>query len=679
MSKKAAKPAHRKTARPAARTARTAAERVHSRVASHSLVVRGVECQDWDRRKRLEADAEDWLLWYLPDAFTRPFDEPHRRIIRGVMTAHETGGRFAIAAERGIGKSAVMYGMILYLALTGRRRFPVYLPWSAPPMKRGLTFWRAAMSFNVRILADYRWISAPFFHASGYSARLPAQRWSDTEEPCGAILQLSDGMIVLPDNRGAIGGSTVNGNPRGMNLPQTDGAILRPDLALVDDPQDRKVARSVTLVSETCAKIDADIAGLGGAGAAFPLLLSGNCIAAGDVMARYLSDKTWRSVRVSCIEQWPDGWADKGPAYLAWESWWSEYQDDPVKGLTYYTERKAAMTAGMVLSAPNAYADKADDCLPDAYCVAMRQYWQMGHIAFTAERQQTPLSIEDRAVLVVSPSCVAERAIGPARGKPIDGAVRIVAGADINHGGTSRLGPRITWTVMSFARNQVAAVMAYGRERIVMPSNATQGQSAEACFAALERVRAKVGAIGADVLFYDARGQWAPRGVALRYAMQRIPGATVPLVPAEGWSNEYYRPTHKSAVRTFEGGHECSDVVDGVRVRWVAWNADLWAEAALRSWLAVPGAPGSCVLYTGEHEREFAEQVTMKRLAGKLNTSRGVRYDWADKPGDQDYADAVGMAWAAASWAGVGTSGGMQAQSPARAHVVIYRPSQHRR
>jgi hypothetical protein len=208
---------------------------------------------------------------------------------------------------------------------------------------------------------------------------------------------------------------------------------------------------------------------------------------------------------------------------------------------------------------------------------------------------------------------------------------------------------------MAFQRDQVAAVIAYGLERIHIPADPTQSQTASACFTALEIVRGKAGELGADVMFYDARGSWAPRGLALRYAMQRTAGP--PLIPAEGWSNELYRPTHKSAVRTFEGGHECSDVIDGARVRWIAWNTDHWAEAALRSWLATPGAPGSCVLYSGDHDHAFSEQVSMKRLVGKIQTSRGTRYDWADRVGDQDYADAVGMVWAAAAWGGIGTGG----------------------
>jgi hypothetical protein len=284
----------------------------------------------------------------------------------------------------------------------------------------------------------------------------------------------------------------------------------------------------------------------------------------------------------------------------------------------------------------------------------------MGHAAFMAERQQTPVSIDSSAALVVAPAAILARAVGPARGHAPDGTLKIVAGADINPGTTSRLGARVTWAVVAFMRDQVAAVIAYGRERIDMPPNPTPAQSATASLAALEQVRAKAGLCGADVMFYDARGNWAPRGVALSYALAPDQTNQVRIVPAEGWPNEYYRPTHRTAVRAFEGGHESRDKVDGRTRVWVAWNADHFAETVLRAWLATPGAPGSLILYAGEHDHEFPEQCSMKRLVGKLQTSKGTRYDWADRPGDQDYHDAVAMAFAAASYGGIGTGGMVQ-------------------
>jgi len=77
----------------------------HTAATAERSKVDRVPCADPARRKRLEADPVRWLKHYMAATFTRPFETPHLQIIDGTMQAHATGGRFAVAAERGIGKS----------------------------------------------------------------------------------------------------------------------------------------------------------------------------------------------------------------------------------------------------------------------------------------------------------------------------------------------------------------------------------------------------------------------------------------------------------------------------------------------------------------------------------------------------------------------------------------------
>jgi hypothetical protein len=212
------------------------------------------------------------------------------------------------------------------------------------------------------------------------------------------------------------------------------------------------------MVDQTCDKIDADIGGLGEAGAAFPLLLSGNCIASGDVMERYLADPLWKPLRVSCVEQWPDGWADKGPTYRLWAEWWDEYRHDARAGAKFFRLHRKTLLSGMRLSAPHAYAARVDATLPDARCVAMRQYWQMGHEAFTAERQQTPLSPDAQAPFALTVPLILSREDETRGWHEPPAGIRIVAtvaSTDINDYGLSTV-------VLGFANDQTAAVLWYG-------------------------------------------------------------------------------------------------------------------------------------------------------------------------------------------------------------------------
>ena len=87
------------------------ADRQHNFQSKHSRV-EWREAEDTSRRARLEQDAENWLKYYFGNTYTRPFEKPHKEIISGALQASETGGRFTVAGERGIGKSATLWGLI---------------------------------------------------------------------------------------------------------------------------------------------------------------------------------------------------------------------------------------------------------------------------------------------------------------------------------------------------------------------------------------------------------------------------------------------------------------------------------------------------------------------------------------------------------------------------------------
>lgn len=614
-----------------------------------------------DRRIKLEKDPPAWLKWYIAEAYTRPFDRAHFDIISGVMQAHETGGRFVVAAERGIGKSAIFYGMVLFLKLSGLRLFPVYLPWSAPIMKRGLSFWRNALSFRSRLLADYPEYCAPFAQARGISQRLSVMRWEDTEQPCGALMQISDGMIVMPDSCGAIGGSTVNGNPRGMNLPREDGSILRPDLALVDDPQDRKVSKSATLVSETCCKIDQDISGLGTAGADFPILMSGNCIIADDVMDRYLHDSNWRPLRISCVEQWPEGWQDNGPTYKLWLAWWDAFRIDPARALELYAANKDAMIKGMALSSPHAYSLQISQYLPDEYCVAMRQYWQMGHASFYAERQQTPVSTDDLAPYKLTWQLICSRA-DPSRKvfeQPEYARAVVTVGTDINHYGLHS-------SMCGFGNDSTGACLWHGcyKDKTV-PPNCNEALRKSIIFDMLTAHGRQIRSCATrpDCWLIDG-------GYELETVMRYVragEGRDMPfrIYVARGYPADRYKPYGKFVIGT---AREQCHLTEWPSGRGIAFNADYWREIMQRAWLAEIGQPGGMSLYAGDH-RDYAEQICREKLREKLQGSSGIFYKWDTAPGWHDDGDAMTMCYVGASFErGIGpgsASGSNKQQTPA--------------
>lgn len=628
----------------------------HTQITAERSKVDRVPCADPERRARLEADPVEWLKHYMAATFTRPMERPHLEIVAGVMRAHETQGRFVVAAERGCGKTVILWGMILYLLFSGRHKLPVCVTWADKALKRAFRFWAKALCRNPELAADYPEFCAPFVHAKGVPQRVATTRWRDTEELCGAQLTIGEGMIVMPDSRGCIGGGTINGSIKGFNHTLDDGTVLRPSIVLLDDVQDRFVAKSPVQVADTIAGIDGDLASIGESGRDLPMLMAINCEHTGDVAEHYLTSKEWHALRVPCVEAWPAGWDDpKSTCRKLWAEWYDRFLNG--KGdQTFYRKNKTAMTRGMKLSAPAAF--KGAQRCPDPFYGVMRMYHKMGHEAFMAQRQQQPVDPIAEAQVRVTPDAVVKRAIGPARGVIPEGSIHVVAGADINPGLTGRLGARITWAAAAFQMHQSECVIAYGIHKLDMPKDPTPSQQVTCVYTGLNAIRVMLAGIGVEALVYDARGWYdkgVTRGQALRYARIPLPSSTCAAIPAEGWPHQAYRPTHKTAIRVFEGCHLSRDIVEQQPVSWLAWDVDWFNLQQLRAWLAAPGAPGACILHSGHHDGEFLNQVTTRAFIGMVQKHSGPVYDWARMPGNDDYGDCLAMCRVGAAYFGIGT------------------------
>ena len=631
-------------------------DRVAATVSRRSAVPR-TRCKNAKRRRRLESDPPGWLKWYLAEAYTRPFERPHTEIIEGVMTAHRDGGRFVVAGERGIGKSALLWGLVLYLRLSGQQVYPVCIPWAAPAMKRAFRFWKNALCFNDRLAADYPEYCAPFRHAKGVSQRVMVTTWADTGELTGAQLTVGEGMIVLPDGLGCIGGSTINGNVRGLNHPQEDGSVLRPTIAMLDDVQDRKTASSPMGVRKTVEIIDGDVAGIGEAGCDLPVLMACNCICRGDVPEHYIEDDDWHSLRVPCVEQWPDGWEDKaGPCRKLWQEW-HELQKTGGDELAFYLEHKDEMTAGMRLSAPAAFQKSAK--IADPLYGAMRLYFRMGHAAFWAEQQQEPVEVDTR-LYALTPSVVCAHAVDTMPRLHVPETTTIItAFVDINRGG-------LHWCVGAFGQDMTCHVPAYGRfpgRGDLYDENATSSVWSRAVFGGLHQVAQGLAgmtftrgdqSVRIGTLFVDRGGQYAE--IAHRFAS----AASFPfrVLPAWGYAANKYM-IHRSTL--IGAPMEQCHIVKSQYGAFVAYSACYWREVAQRAFLGLPAEPGGCTLYGGQGKRHhvpFAEQVCADRLHNKYDTDAGPRWDWHRRPGAAEHwGDALKGCYVAAALAGLSASG----------------------
>jgi hypothetical protein len=618
-------------------------------------------CADPKRRARYEADPAKWLRYYLPSAFTNAFQKPHLAIIDGALNAQESRGRFAVAAERGIGKSTVLWGLVLFLILSGRERFPVCIGWQQSSSGRALRFWRSALAFNPRLAADYPEYAQPFTWAKGSSFKLATAIWEDTGEVVGAALNHADNMIVFPDNRGCIGCESINGNPRGLNHPTLDGSILRPTLALIDDPQSRGVAKSPVQTESVINIIDGDIGGLGQASKKLPMLLSGNCIIPYDVMHHYLEHPEWQSVRIPRILSWPEDFDDPGSkTRIKWDEWnririeGQQLRDTGKAARAYYTEHKAALTKGMKVSNTIGFDKRKGQV--DALYAAMEAYYVMGHHAFHAERQQNPVAqIQSSYELRVE--TILSRTSGYPRLHAPENSI-VVMGVDINYVG-------FNWACVAADHgSQARYVVAHGQwpsRGGMIPNGCTDDQArllirkymAQFTQEVINPMTVTTGKRTAKVstVCWDASsGKWQD---SIAYAVKAV-STHAQMWALKAFGSKSYHP-RASDIRQGNGWHTTLFPRIG---RVLVVNSDYWKENMQRGFLVEPSEPGAISLYSPDPEemhRDLASQIVGERLIEKIVTDKTEVYNFMRTPGmPNDRSDALVYACALTGYEGVG-------------------------
>ncbi len=602
------------------------------------------KCKHLKARTRLEKNTADWLKHYLSSAYPLAWGKVHLDIINGAQEALEIGGKFVVAAPRGTGKSTLIWGVALKFVLQGRLKFPALLPWKAGELRKALRFWKNALCYNAKLRADYPEYCEPFAESRGSSQKCLTLCWSDTEQPTGAQLRLSDGMLVFPDGRGVIGGSTINGNPRGLNHATEDGRVLRPDLVFIDDPQDKSVAKSAPQVASIIDIIDTDVMGMAGQ-ERMPALLSCTVMKSEDVATHYLAAKDWRAVRVGQIITWPDNmelWDKLGEMIK------DQREPDAIK---FYAENKAELQKGMEISWEARFDKKRNE--PDAYYSAMRDFYFMGKAAFMAERQNEPL---EEGATNMPYHLEAKIVAGKIEERNPHAVPRwvttTIASTDVNPSYA------LSTVVLGFGQDQTCAVLWYGLYKIAIPGETPAPVLNRELYEAFSKHGRELAAMPCRV------EKWAiDAGGANFDAVARFTGDSARLcgIPAMGFTGRGAKQ-YKPYGRTLDGPareqcHRClTKKEDGRIIRWVVWNADYWKEIMQRAWMGEIGAPGSCSLFRGNHG-EFARQVCGEKLMGKGEIGGQMFWNFVTVPGRHDFLDAMAQGYAAAAYDGTGTGG----------------------
>jgi hypothetical protein len=409
------------------------------------------------RRNACAASLRKFLETYFKATFPLPWSEDHLETIARLEEVVTTGGQYAVAAPRGDGKTSRTERAALWAVLTGRRRFVVIVGANETLAEHALGRIKGELMHNDLLLADWPRTAYPIRELEGQARRCVGQHLGGARtEIVWQRKRLILPTMPGPNNEasGAVLHATgLQAGLRGLSHVTPDGETIRPDLLLVDDPQDRDSARSVVQTAERVAILNGDLLGLAGPGRRISALATVTVIQRNDLADQLLDtdrNPQWRGSRYELVKRWPDR-TDLWDEYLILRAEGFRPGGDRGEGATaFYREHRAEMDAGAVVSWPARREPAELSAIQHAY--NLRQ--DLGDVAFEAEYQNRPRQQTVEAE-VLDPVAIAGRCGGFERGVAPPNCEKISAFIDV--GSTV-----LWWLVAGWCEDFSAQVLDYG-------------------------------------------------------------------------------------------------------------------------------------------------------------------------------------------------------------------------
>ena len=305
----------------------------------------------------------------------------------------------AIAMPRGSGKTSLCMVAILWAALYGHSAYPIMITATAASSKRRLESLKKMLrnapklkkgeskKYHPDLADDFPEIILAIRHLGNESGKVKGQKffgnltdiewgaekfafptldfdqWPD-EKPDEIEGRWITKKTVLKNWEGVSTGfgaiidvSSIEGEIRG----RSHGSGIRPDLAIVDDPQTKKSAKSNSMVNDRVEILASDIAYLGGPDKTIGVVVPCTVIYEDDLAERILNQDLhpeFRGERSKMVDRFPEGWdlilAPPAPDESETIQLWRRYRklqiqdlkDKGSRATNLYSENQQVMDTG---------------------------------------------------------------------------------------------------------------------------------------------------------------------------------------------------------------------------------------------------------------------------------------------------------------------------------------------
>jgi len=423
---------------------------------------------DLKRRKGCLDDPFEYLRTYFRNIFSQPFTADRKAMVESIIHAASYSGDYALAGPRGEGKTKLALFTASWLDLKKILKLPIIVGKNQAGSENELENLKIELTSPGSLFSqDFPEICEPLIALDGWASRARKQTVQGYHSNIGwqkdciflptiplealpAKWPVSEPPLACGQGLAVVG---IDGKIRGFNRRN-----IRPDLAIIDDIDDRESARSITQTADHCDAIDKDVAGLSGSGGRCARVMLCTVINSTCVAALYTEKAGWRGQRYKMLVKLP-----------ASAALWEQYielrkqrtKDDPDARVAHnlYLSNRKAMEEGAEVSNPYAFEGKpAADGEPLEVSTLQACYNKIADIgweAFCCEYQNDPQDSDDANDGQITSAIVASRISGLEYQELPTDCERIVAFFDVGE-------VLSVWTDAAWRGQCIGSVLDYG-------------------------------------------------------------------------------------------------------------------------------------------------------------------------------------------------------------------------
>lgn len=433
---------------------------------------------DPERRASCRYDFLKFCEEYGGDAFSLKWSPNHIRAGELIQAVALDGECFAFAMPRGSGKTTLARWAVVWATLYGHSPYSVLIGKTAKSANKLLKSIKTSLRFSSKLFEDFPDAISPIKHLKGETRRASGQKFQG--EP--TLVEWAQEIIVFAnyppewiktvrakfgnDYCSACGSvldvAGIEGEIRGRQFERTDGSIIRPRFVVVDDPQDRESARSLSQCDERELTLKADIKYLAGPDEPTGVLVPCTVIYENDFADRIL-DRTrnpeWQGEKSKLLISFPgEGLLDSDKRAV--EQHWEEYRRIREESLQngnkgreaneYFRTHREAMECGAQTSWPERYFPGELSAIHHAMNLYLSD-----ETSFQAEYQNSPIRSSEAEIVLPEAREIQVRLSGVSRQTVPLECHKLTAMIDIS-------GECLWWVVVAWGDGFSGSVIDYG-------------------------------------------------------------------------------------------------------------------------------------------------------------------------------------------------------------------------